>query len=88
MSLGEFIYQSPSIIGDKVKIFVSLDDASIDEMYEFVQVLQGEIFLQIKKENTPLDTVFKVGVICTNLTLNQISKKSGKKRLDFITRLK
>ena len=86
--LGEYIYQSPSIMGEDIKVFVSPDDARIDEMYDFVQVLQGEITLQIKREQTPENTFFKSGIICTNLKKKDIFTKSGRGRADFKTRLK
>ena len=67
IEVGEYIYQHPQLASDKIKILVSPDDASPNEIYLFTQVVQGEVSLQIKKENTPLNTMYKSGLVLTNL---------------------
>ena len=87
IKIGDYIYQSPDIKGENLKVFISPDDATLDEMYDFTQVLHGEVCLQIKKENTPLDTMYKSGIICTNLSGKDLKGPSERGRADFTMRL-
>ena len=83
MQLGEYIYQHPSILGEKVRVFVSPDDASFEEMYQLMQVIQGEVSLQIKGHNSPLDCKFKSSVICTNIPGDELKDVEHDTKPDF-----
>ena len=87
IEVGEYIYQNPLVASNEIKIFVSPDDASPQQAYTFTQVIQGEVALQIKRENSPLNTLFKSGLVLTNICKKDfyneeaIGKSFGSERL-------
>lgn len=88
IEVGEFKYQNPEFASDRIKVLISPDDASASEMYQFCQVIQGEVSIQIKKHNTPLNTQFKSGIIMTNIPKDKIFSDENIERDYGIQRLK